>query len=506
MERLNDLLARNARDLADRPFLITPDGALTYVAFARWVAALAAVLAARGVVSGDRVGLLLPSRPLAVAGFWACQHLGAIPVPMSAMYREEEVRSALAKIGVRVVIAHPDTVAVLHAVADGGLSVLVEGQDPLGEAAIQDGCPAYAPPPAAQAPDQLVAIFLTSGTTGAAKGVMQTQFACLSSLRDMMAFHRSRRGAEIYYCAAPLFSNLGMNVTVNLCMYTGGSVVLDERWDTGRVLQAISRHRVSLMSGTPTMFAYLAGAFDPACHDLSSLRLCTNGGAPVSEVVARRFERIAGCPVLQVYGATETLGQNVMEPLIGIRKQGSAGVPVGSSTIAILDEAGRPLPRGEVGEVLIGGDCVAQGYWHDADESARAFAHGGWLSGDLGYLDEDGYLFIIDRKKEIIICGGHNIHPGELENLLYRHPDIALCAVLGLPDEVKGEVPVAAVVPRPGAILSSAEIVAWCRRRISAYKAPRAIYVMDTLPSGAGKIRKAEILALIQAGGLPAAP
>jgi acyl-CoA synthetase (AMP-forming)/AMP-acid ligase II len=496
MPCLADLLADNALRQPDKPFLITANETLTYANFDRRCVTLARRLAGFGVGAGNPVGLYLPSVPLMAIGFWACQKLGAVPVPLSAMYRETELANAVAITDMAVLLTGPETLDHARAVqarATGLRTVLLSTEldlerrgDPL--------------PATARAPTDIATVFFTSGTTGAPKGVMQTQANQLSTLRDMIASHGSRFGSEVYYCAAPLFSNLGMTVTVNLAMYSGGSVVLAERWNTRGVLDAIRRHRVTIIPGTPAMFAYLVAEYDPARDDLSSLRLCTNGGAPVSGVVAQRFEALSGAKVIQVYGATETSGQNVIEPVIGVRKPGSAGVPVGASRILIKDDVGNLVPPGRVGEVVIAGDCVAAGYWGNAEATAASFTPDGWLSGDLGYVDEDGYLFIVDRRKDIIISGGHNIAPLEVEEILHRHPGVALCAVLGLPDEIMGERPVAVVALHAGAVLTGADLIAFCKRHLSAYKAPKAVYVTDAIPIGAGKVRKRELREQIAAG------
>ncbi len=502
MECLNQMLARNARSLVDKTFLIAESESLTYSEFDRRVSQLANVFAQFGVRKGDPVGLYLPSTPLMVVAFWACQKLGAIPVPMSAMYRATELRNVVNTTRLSTMLTDDETFSRVDAIRHelpSLMCVLVDGDGRTGQPALTD-LMAAAPAefaPIICAPDDIAALFFTSGTTGVPKGTIQTQLNQYSTLRDMMSFHRTRFGAETYNCAAPLFSNLGMTVTINLCMFSGGTVVLHDRWKTDQVLDAIGRHRVTFLAGTPTMFVYMVNEFDPARHDLSSLRMCTNGGAPVSSVVAGKFEAISGAPVIQVYGATETCGQNVMEPVIGIRKPGSAGVPVGSSRIEVIDDDGNQVPHGTIGEVVIGGDTVARGYWNDPEASALVFTSTGWKSGDLGYLDDDGYLFIVDRKKDVIISGGHNIYPIEVENILYQHPDVAMCAVVGLPDDAKGEIPVAVIVLKEGRVADSQSTIEFCRIRLSAYKCPRAVFFIDEMPMGAGKIRKQELLAMV---------
>jgi len=507
MEYLSQLLARSVRSVPDRTFLIAGERSWTHAQFRADTGRLASILRARAVRKGDRVGLYLPSMPLMALAFWACQRLGAIPVPLSAMFRHAELRRIVTHTGMRALIADAQTWpyfapireefralgTCLAATGDGGPDDLVA----LMRAAADD----VADEPCGET--DIACLFYTSGTTGTPKGIAQTHFSILSTLRDMMVSHRTRFGTETFVCAVPLFTNYGLNVTLNLCLYEGGTIVLHERWDTARVLADIARYRATYFGGTPTMYVYITNAFDPQKHDLRSLRVCTTGGAPVPQSVIERFEALSGARVTQVYGSTETCGQNVMEPTLGIRKRGSAGLPVGSSRITIIDDDGRELPHGEIGEIVIGGDCVAAGYWNDAAATREAFTPLGWKSGDLGYLDADDYLFVIDRKKDVIIAGGHNIYPLEIETLLYTHPAVAVCAVVGMPDPAKGEVPVAVIVrSEEGQDLTAEQVEAFCRASLAAYKVPRAVHFVDELPVEAAKIRKRELAAALREGNL----
>ncbi len=506
MELLSAILARNLRLVPERPFIISDDGTLTYRAFGALTARLANTLAQRGVKKGDCVGLYLPSTPLMAIGFWACQRLGAVPAPISAMFRHAELRKIVGRTGMTALIADAATWPYFAEIRSefGSLATcLVAG----GGAGAEDVDALMAAAPetfddVACDYQDVASLFFTSGTTGTPKGAAQTHFSVASTLRDMMASHRTRYGEEVYLCAVPLFTNFGLTVTLNLCVYTGGTIVLHDRWDTEKVMADIKRHRATYFGGTPTMYVYMVNAHDAARHDLSSLRICTTGGSPVPQPVIKRFEEFSGVKVTQVYGSTETCGQNVMEPTIGVRKPGAAGVPVGSSRIAIVDDDGRELPAGEIGEVIIGGDCVAQGYFRDPEATAAAFGPLGWKSGDLGYVDTDGFLFIVDRKKDVIIAGGHNIYPLEVESVLYRHPAVAMCAVVGAPDEEKGEIPVAVVVLNDGVAATEEELRFWCRKELAAYKAPRRFEFIDEMPVEAAKIRKRDLVAALKEGDL----
>ena len=506
MEILSQILARNVRLVPDRAFIVTEAETLTYREFAARTARLANALAARGVAKGDRVGLYLSSPPLIATAFWACQRLGAIPAPLSAMFRHAELRRIVERTQLRAMIADAATWPYFSEIRTEFSALetcLVAGGAGTGDA-LGDAMAGASPDFADVVCDfhDVASLFFTSGTTGTPKGAAQTHFSLASTLRDMMVSHRARFGQEVYLCAVPLFTNFGLTVTLNLCLYTGGTIVLHERWDTERVMADIKRYRATYFGGTPTMYVYMVNEHDPERHDLSSLRLCITGGSPVPQPVIRRFEELSGVKVAQVYGATETCGQNVMEPTAGIRKAGSAGLPVGSSRIAIVGDDGAELPRGAVGEVIIGGDCVAQGYWGDAEATAAAFGPLGWKSGDLGFLDEDGFLFIVDRKKDVIIAGGHNIYPLEVESVLYRHPAVGMCAVVGAPDAEKGEIPVAIVVLNPNASATAEDLRAWCRSELAAYKAPRRVEIIDDMPVEAAKIRKRDLVEALKGDGL----
>ena len=506
METLSEMLARNVRQLGDKTFIIAGQERISYRRFGELTGRLANVMAGNGIAKGDRVGLYLPSTPMMAIAFWACQRLGAVPAPISAMFRPNELRGVFGHCGLTAIISDGESYPCFAEIAgelDAVKARLVTGGG--SGARDLDRLMAAAPERFDDARcglSETAALFFTSGTTGTPKAIAQSHFNQCSTLRDMMVAHRTRFAEETYLCAVPLFTNFGLTVTLNLCLYTGGTIVLHERWDTEAVLRDIALHDATYFGGTPTMYAYMVEAFDGARHDLSSLRLCITGGSPVPQPVIARFEALSGAPVAQVYGATETCGQNVIEPTAGARPPGAAGLAVGSSRITIVDEDGAPLPAGEVGEVVIGGDCVAKGYDGDPEATAAAFSPVGWASGDLGYLDLDGFLFVVDRKKDVIITGGHNIYPLEVETMLYRHGDVAICAVVGVPDDAKGQIPVAVIVRAEGATITEAALREWCHEQLSAYKVPRKVVFIDRMPMEAAKIRKRALAEALSSGTL----
>lgn len=482
--------------LQDRPFIISDGHTTTYGEFDELAGRVANVLLAHGIGHGDVVGIYLPSCPFLSACYFACQKIGAIAAPISSMNRAQEVRPLIERTQMRVMIVDTQTMdeAVRASQASAhDVKILLSGGTAAGTVALD---PAIAAadvlcPPLPMRPEDPAALFFTSGTTGAPKGAMQTQRSITATLRDMAVHAGFVWDREVFLCALPVFNNFGATVMVDGAVYSGASVVMLERWDTLKVLDAITEHKVTFMAGAPTMFLYMLREFDPQRHDLSSMRLAIAGGAPVAPEIMAQFEEATGVPILELYGATEVSGGATAQPLIGVRKRGSAGVPLGSSRIAIVDDNGAPVPTGDTGEVRVSGDIVGAGYWGDKETTAASFTDAGWLSGDIGYLDDDGYLFIVDRKKDVIIAGGYNIYPIEVEDLLFSHPNVGVCAVIGVPDSDKGEIPAAVLIPRAGHTLDPAALHAFCRENLAAYKVPRRLFTVDEMPHGpTGKILK----------------
>jgi long-chain acyl-CoA synthetase len=497
VETIGDMLRLRRRVVGDKPFLKTEDAELTYAALDDAAARLAHVLKSNGVGKGDPVGLYLPSCFEFAIGYYACQKVGAIATSVSALYKLREVRGIVERTEMKTILTNRDTRALAEQVQrelpylKNILTFGGEGAQSL-EAAMA-GYPATFDDTLCNLSD-IASLFFTSGTTSAPKGTMQSHKALFTTLRDMSVYCSTPLAAEVYLCVLPLFNNFGTTCIMNAALFSGGTVNLQPRWDTENVLRGIERHRATIIIGTPTMFIYMLRAYDPAKHDVSSLRICITGGAPVSPQVIEDFQTKVGPPLVQIYGATESGGYVTGEPYLGLRKRGSAGLAFGACRIAIVDDDGKTVPAGTVGEVRISGDVVVPGYWRDPEANARSFTPAGWLSGDLGYVDEDGYLFIVDRKKDVIISGGHNIFPLEVEDVLYHHDAVAMCAVIGVPDEVKGEVPVACVIAKDNATVTEAELIEFCRRDIAVYKAPRRVVFMRQFPLGpSGKILKREL-------------
>jgi long-chain acyl-CoA synthetase len=500
MQTLSELLKNTADRYPDKTFIVYEDQRITYKEFDEKTSQFANALRNLGVKKGDVVGLYLPSCPELAIGYYACQKLGAIANPMSAMFKGREVDNVVSRTSMPVIVTSMDNYSVVQEVqsrVDTLKEIIVSGAPENSgllsmEQLIQQSSKEIELVKCEI--DDVAVLFFTSGTTGLPKGAMQTHKSIYSTIRDMEVFWKFKHGKEVILGVLPIFNNFGATVNMNAAIFNGGTMVLIKRWDTEKVLEAITAEKATFFAGTPTMFLYLIQKFNAAKYDVSSLNLLITGGSIVPPEIIEKVEKELNVKVVQIYGATETSGANTAEPLVGIRKKGSAGVPIGSITIKIVSEEGEELPAGEIGEVVIKGDPVGIGYWKDIETTKKAFKEDGWYSGDLGYVDEDGYLYIVDRKKDIIICGGNNIFPIEVEDVLYSLPEVGVAAVVGIPDEAKGEIPKAFLVLNEGAKITEEEVIAYCRKNLSVYKVPRMVEFISEMPMNLnGKILKREL-------------
>jgi long-chain acyl-CoA synthetase len=500
MQTIPEVLATSARRYPGRTFLDDGVRSLTYAEVEAEVCRLANVLVDAGARVGAPVAIYFPSSIELGVAYHACQRLGAVAMPLSAMNTQRELEEIARRTDVEIMItgergrdvcvAVSQAVPTLRTVLDlDGCSEHTVNARALMKAASESA------PVVDRDIEAVAAVFFTSGTTGAPKGIVQSHKSVYSTIRDMAVYNRFRAGREVVLSVLPMFNNFGATSVMLTTMYSGATLVVHERWNTQRALRDVADYGVTFFAGTPTMLTYLLQEFDPQVHDLSSIRLVVTGGAPVSSELIDACQAQLGLRVRQIYGSTEVCGNVVGEPVDGIRKRGSTGTAVGSTNIVIVDPDYKEVPSGTIGEVVVGGDTVSIGYWRDDVTSAEIFSPQGWRSGDLGYLDDDGYLFIVDRKKDLIICGGYNIYPIEVEGVLFEHPKVGMAAVVGIPDELRGEIPVAFVVVQ-GEVTESldAELIAYCRERLAAYKAPRKVKFVDELPQGpSGKILKREL-------------
>lgn len=495
MQTVPQMLEWGVRLAPDKPLIIFEDQVITYSEADRLSNKLANALSGLGLVKGDRAAYLLPNVPLIGICELAFLKLGLTSVPLNSMARGPEVKYIAENSGFKVLITDHSGYQVVSGVRDdlpliaGGLIVSSDQTFPDAQSfrdLTESSGENFTPVPCRD--DDVACILYTSGTTGSPKGTMQTHKSIFFGVTHMASAHKFRFGKEVFLCVLPIYNNFGRTVfflnAINLC----STVILLERWDTEKVLDAITKWDATYIGGTPTMYIYLMEGFKPEKHRIKIPTAFVGGSKCPPDVLAQFRERF-GVNLVEGYGSTELCGFVTTNPTAGIKKIGSAGLPIGDVTIRIVDDAGSEVKQGEVGEIVIESDMKSKGYWNDPENTQYAFREDGWYSGDLGYVDQDGYLFIVDRKKDLIIRGGANIFPIEVEEALYTHESVSMTAVIGIPDRVKGELPKAYVVLREGSACTEEELISHCRKRLAAYKVPTGIEFVDELPlNRVGKI------------------
>jgi len=480
---------RRARMSPRRVALVHDDVPCTYTELNERVNRLARVLAGYGVAHGDRVAYLGPNHPAFVETLFATGALGATFVPLNTRLAAPELAYILADSGARLLVWDPRAASTVEA-----LLSMVDGAQFVGREAMEAAMTAADPSSVDDEPvdeHETCLILYTSGTTGRPKGVMLTH-ANIAWNSVNLLLDVDLAGDEVTLVSAPMFHVAALNQTVLPTFLKGGTSVLVPAFDPAGTLDLIEKHRVTFLFGVPAMFQAIAAAprFDSA--DLSSVRSMICGGAPVPEPMIATYQR-RGLIFMQGYGMTESApGALFLRADDSVTKIGSAGTPAFFTDVKVVRPDGAPVDPGEPGEVLIQGPNVMAGYWDRPAETAEVLDADGWLrTGDVAVLDEDGYAYIRDRIKDLIISGGENIYPAEVEDALYAHPAVAECAVIGVPDEKWGEVGRAIVVLRPGATAEPADLLAFLDGRIARYKIPKSVVFADALPrTASGKVVK----------------
>ncbi|MFG1669404.1 o-succinylbenzoate--CoA ligase [Streptomyces sp. Y7] len=490
-EGLGSWPARRARKTPHRTALIHGGTPTSYAALYDRTTRLAHALRDRGIRRGDRIAYLGPNHPSYLETLFAAGTLGAVFVPLNTRLAGPEIAYQLADSGAKALL-HGPSHAALVAGLPGHTDVrtyLETGPDYEATLASSPDEPIDAP----VTPDDTCIIMYTSGTTGRPKGAMLTHgnitWNALNVLvdTDLIADERA-------LVSAPLFHTAGLNMLTLPVLLKGGTCVLVEAFDPDATFDLIDRHRITFMFGVPTMFDQLSRHPRWPTADLSSLRILTCGGSPVpTPLIAAYQER--GLTFLQGYGMTEAApGTLFLDAEHAITKAGSAGVPHFFSDVRVVRPDLTPVDTDEPGEIVVRGPHVMPGYWGLPEETAASFAEGWFRSGDAARVDEDGYVYVVDRIKDMIISGGENIYPAEIEDLLLAHPDIVECAVIGVRDDKWGEVPRAVVVAREGTAPDPDEILASLAGRLARYKIPKSLVLTDELPrTASGKLLKSRL-------------
>ncbi|MFK4790039.1 class I adenylate-forming enzyme family protein [Microbacterium sp. ZW T5_56] len=434
----------------------------------------AGALAARGVSRGDVVAILLPNRVELIVALFAAWRVGAAVTPINPVLGVTEVRHQVADSGARVIVSDTDL----------GLDLDQIGLDDL------DGDADDASDPRDLGDEQLALLIYTSGTTGTPKGVMLSHRNLDAMTSSFISWFEL--GADDHsLLVLPLFHANGIVLGTLSPLRAGGQVSITGRFARDRFFADVERLRPTYFSAVPAIYALLSSLDDSVQPDTSSLRFAVCGAAPMPAEAITRFEQRFGVTIVEGYGLSETTTASTINPLRGVRKPGTVGLPLPDQRVAIMDEQGELLPPGGVGEIVIAGPVVMTGYLGRPEETARTIVDGWLHTGDIGRFDADGYLQIVDRIKDMIIRGGENIYPQEIENALYAHPDVVEAAVIGAPDPVLGEVPVAYVAVRDGAVVSPADLAERMAETLAAFKRPQRVLLLPELPKNpVGKIDK----------------
>ncbi len=500
---LASILTVSAEREPQRPAIRLGDARLAYADLDQRSARLATLLQQRGIGQGDRIGVMLPNVPEFPVAYFGVLRAGGIVVPMNVLLKRREIAFYLEDSGAKLLLAwHGFAGEAQEGAADAGAELVTV--EPEGFAATLEGL-APAPGVADTDEDDVAVILYTSGTTGKPKGAELTH-ANLSRNAEISSRTTCEVGAgDVVLGALPLFHSFGQTVGMNASLRVGACLTLVPKFDPGEALETMQRDRVTHFYGVPTMFGALLHHPQRERFDTSALRTCITGGASMPVEVLRGFEEAFGCVVLEGYGLSETSPVASSNHPDMERKPGSIGTPIEGVEMRVVDEDDHPVPQGEVGEIVIRGHNVMKGYWQRPDATAEAM-RGGWFhSGDLARTDEEGYFYIVDRKKDLIIRGGYNVYPREVEEVLYEHPKIREAAVVGVPHDEWGEEIGAAIVLHEGEELSPEEVSAFVKERIAAYKYPRVVWFLDELPKGpTGKILKREIEVPATARSTPA--
>jgi long-chain acyl-CoA synthetase len=493
---MNENLAYNLLAAAERypeqRALRFEGGQLTYAELDQATARVVGLLRERGVLPGDRVGIMLPNVPEFALAYYGVLRAGGVVVPMNVLLKRREVAFYLNDSEAKLVLAwHELAEEVQPGAAAAGAECLLVAPAEFGRLlSMVEPVSAVS----ARAADDTAVILYTSGTTGKPKGAQLTH-SNLAINADLSKQLFSLAPDDVILGALPLFHAFGQTCGLNAAVSAAASLALIQRFDPREVLEVIERHSVTVFEGVPTMYAALLHHPARERFDPRTLRLCVSGGAALPVELLRGFERAFGCVILEGYGLSETSPVACFNHPNRERKPGSIGTPIEGVEMRLVDDDRRQAAPGAVGEIAIRGHNVMKGYWKRPEATAEAIDADGWFySGDLARIDEDGRYFIVDRKKELIIRGGYNVYPREIEEVLYEHPAVREAAVIGIPHPELGEEVGAAVALKDGDEVDAEELKAYVKGLVAAYKYPRHVWIVDELPKTAtGKILKREI-------------
>jgi len=508
-------LDRAAEKHPRRPAVVFQNWKITYKRLHILAETLAANLRTLGVRPGDRISIMLPNLPQTIIAYFAALKAGAVVVMTNPLYMEKELTHQLNDAGCETMILLdllwpkiqalrdrlPIRKYILTSIADCLAFPLnrlyafkikrgkqfpdipFDGERILPWKPLLKGNARLSVPP--EKSDETALLQYTGGTTGIAKGVVLSHANLRANVRQCQTlFHDVGEGRESFLCVLPFFHIYGLTVCLNLAVAVGATMLPVPRYVPADLLKTIHEKKPSVLPGAPAIYASLLSQKNLVKHDLSSLRYCVSGSAPCPVEILARFKEITGADIIEGYGLTEASPVTHFNPLHGVKKVGSIGLPLPDTDCRIVDmDLGTiSLPPGKEGELVIKGPQVTSGYWNQPDETASALRNGWLYTGDVGLMDEEGYFYIKDRKKDMILCAGFNVYPREIDEALFEHPKVLDAVAVGVPHPARGEIIKAYVVPRPGEELTKSEIIGFCRQKLALYKVPKEVEFRRELP------------------------
>lgn len=461
-----------------------------------------------GVKKGDRVAIMLPNSPQYVISYYGILQAGGIVTQVNPMLVSKELEYILNDSGAETIVIYEPLLPVLNQVIDNTsvkrvIKVNLEGRESRDSLAVdfQSILKKENKPPRMVDFDpfnDVAVLQYTGGTTGRSKGAMLTHRNLLAVVIQTYEFFKDsfEMGKDRFLTVIPLFHVYGMSSCMNLSIYTGAMNILLPKFEIEEVLQTIKEVKPTSFPGVPTMYIALLNHPKSSEYGLDSIRICNSGSAPMPKEIMREFEEKVGAKVLEGFGLSESSPTTHCNPSFSTRKPGSVGIGMPSTDYKIVDleDGEKELPPGETGEIIIKGPQVMKGYWNMPEETEKTLRNGWLYTGDIAYMDEEGYLYIVDRKKDLIIASGFNVYPRDVEEIIYQHPAIQEAVVVGVPDPYRGETVKAVIVLREGKELTEDEFIAYCRDNMSAYKVPRIVEFRKELPkTSVGKILRRTI-------------
>ncbi len=499
-KNISELLEQRVQLSPDKPFLFSEaDGReFTYAEFKDTVSRTARMLSSHGIEKGDAVSLLMPNCAEYIIAYFACWKLGALAGPVNSLLKEHETAFVVNNSEAKAILMNSefrDRIERIRNELPHLKSIITFDDEAKATEQFRDNLEDAGQPGSSVERDDDAIIIYTSGTTGKPKGCLLSHGNIIANARQIsewLSFTQDDRLLTIM----PLFHMNAVSVTTMSALHAGGSTVISPKFSAKSFWQIVSKYEITSFGSVATMLSMLLNKYPdgvPEGLKTSQLRFAMCGSAPVPAEVMKKFEATFNCLVVEGYGLSESTCRSTFNPADQRRRPGSCGLPIGNE-MRVFDDDDKEVADGELGEIVLRGENILKGYYKNPEATANAFRNGWFHTGDVGYRDRDGFFYIVDRKSDMIIRGGENIYPREIDEVLYQHPAVAAAATIGVPDELYGEEVAAFIVLKDGAKASQEELIAHCQKELADYKCPKTVRIVAEIPKGpTGKLLKREL-------------